>query len=82
MAAAKAVSKSRKNEKRRKSAVQEHVNGVKASQRSDEVRYGRPIGRGMQRGVHICQRSDEVRYGRLIRWGMQMGAHVFRGARK
>ena len=58
-AAAKAVSKSRENEKRRKPAAN-------ANQRSDKVRYGRPIGRGMKRGAHVCQRSDKVRYGRPI----------------
>ena len=42
------------------SQQQEHVNGVNAnqSQRSDEVKYGRQIWRGMQRGAHVCQRSD------------------------
>ena len=45
-------------------------------QRSDKVRYGRPIERGMQMGVHVCQRSDKVRYGRPIGRGMQMGVHV------
>ena len=58
------------------SQQQEHVNVVNANQRSDEVRYGRPIWRGMQMGAHVCQRSDEVKYGRPIWRGMQMGAHV------
>jgi hypothetical protein len=40
---------------------QENVNGVNANQRSDEVKYGRLIWRGMQRGAHVCQRSDKVR---------------------
>jgi hypothetical protein len=47
MAAAKAVSKSCEIEKKRKSTAR--VNGVNANQRSDEVRYGRPIEQGMQR---------------------------------
>ena len=49
----------------------EHAEG-----RSNEVRYGRPIWRGMQRDAHVCQRSDEVKNGRLIGRGMQRGAHV------
>jgi hypothetical protein len=48
------------------SQQQELVNGVNANQGSNEVKYGRPIWRGMQRGVHVCQRSEEVRYGRPI----------------
>jgi hypothetical protein len=48
------------------SQQQENVNGVNANQRSDKVRCGRPIGRGMQMGAHVCQVSDEVKYGRLI----------------
>ena len=40
------------------------------------MKYGRPIGRGMQRGVHVCQRSNKVKYGRPIGWGMQRDAHV------
>ena len=58
------------------SQQQVHVNGVNANQRSDKVKYGRPIGRGMQMGAHVCQRSDEVKYGRLIGRGMQRGTHV------
>ena len=45
-------------------------------QRSDEAKYGRLIGWGMQRDAHVCQRSDEVKYGRPIGQGMQWGAHV------
>jgi hypothetical protein len=40
------------------------------------VKYGRPIGQGMQRDPQVCQQSDEVKYGRPIRRGMQRGAHV------
>ena len=58
------------------SQQQEHVNSVNTNQRSDEVKYGRPIGRGMQRDAQVCQRSGEVKYGRPIRQGMQRGAHV------
>jgi hypothetical protein len=50
--------------------------GVHVCQRSDEVKYGRQIGRGMQRSMHVCQRSNEVKYGRPIGWGMQRDAHV------
>ena len=35
-------------------------------QRSDKVEYGRPIGRGMQRGAHVCQRSNMQRMVRII----------------
>ena len=35
-------------------------------QRSDKVKYGRPIGRGMQRGAHVCQRSNMQRMVRII----------------
>jgi hypothetical protein len=41
-AAAKAVSKSREI-KKNVSQQQEHVNGVNANQRSNKVKYGRPI---------------------------------------
>jgi len=58
------------------SQQQVHVNGLNANQRSDGVKYGRPIGRGMQMGAHVCQRSDKVRYGRPIGRGMQRGEHV------
>jgi len=58
------------------SQQQEHVNGVNANQRSDKVKNGRPIWRGMQRGVHVWQRSNKVRYGRWIWWGMRRGTHV------
>jgi hypothetical protein len=37
------------------SQQQEHVNGVSANQRNGEVKYGRPIWWGMQRGAHVCQ---------------------------
>jgi len=47
-AAAKAVSKSRENEKRCKSAARTRK-WRERQQRSNKVRYGRPIGRGMQR---------------------------------
>ena len=50
--------------------------GMHVCQRSDEVKYGRPIGQGMQRDPQVCQQSDEVKYGRPIRRGMQRGAHV------
>jgi hypothetical protein len=46
-------------------------------QRSDEVKYGRLIERGMQRDAHVCQRSGEVKNGRPIERGMQRGAHVY-----
>jgi hypothetical protein len=58
------------------SQQQEHVNSVNANQRSDEVKYDRPIGRGMQMGAHVYQRSYEVKYGRPIGRGMQRDAHV------
>jgi hypothetical protein len=58
------------------SQQQEHINGVNANQRSNKVRYGRPIGRGMQRGANANQRSDKVRYGRPIGRGMQRGANA------
>jgi hypothetical protein len=58
------------------SQQQEHVNGVNSNQQSDEVKYGRPIGWGMQRDAHVCQRSDEVKYSRPIGRGMQRDAHV------
>ncbi len=48
--------------------------GAHVCQRSDKVKYGRPIWRGMQRGAH--QRSNEVKYGRLVRRGMHWGMHV------
>jgi hypothetical protein len=48
--------------------------GVHVCQRSDEVKYGRRIGRGIQRDAHVCQRSNEVKYGRWIEGGMQRGA--------
>jgi len=50
--------------------------GMYVCQRSDEVKYGRLIERGMQRDAHVCQQSDEVKYGRPIGRGMQRGAHV------
>jgi len=50
--------------------------GMHVCQRSDEVKYGRPTGRGMQRDVHVCQRNNEVKYGRPTGRGMQRGAHV------
>ena len=40
-------------------------------QRSNKVRYGRPIGWSRQRDAHVCQRSDEVRYVRPIGRGIQ-----------
>jgi len=43
---------------------------------SNEVKYGRPIGQGMQMDAHVYQRSDEVKYGRPIGRDKQMGAHV------
>jgi len=58
------------------SQQQENVNGVNANQRSNKVRYGRPIGRGMQRGANANQRSDTVKYGRRIRRDMQRCSHV------
>ena len=58
------------------SQQQEHVNGVNANQRSDEVKYGRPIWWSMQRDAHVCERSNEVRYGRPIWWGVQRGLYV------
>ena len=92
MAAAKAVSKSRKNEKRHKSAARtcksrEHQSAERRSEirqtiqtghaeGCDEVKYDRPIGWGMQRDAHVCQRSDKVKYGRPIGRGMQRGTHV------
>jgi hypothetical protein len=30
------------------------------------VKYGKPIGRGMQRGAHVCQRSNIQRMARII----------------
>ena len=52
--------------------------GMYVCQRSDEVKNGRLIGRGMQRDAHVCQlqQSDEVKYGRPIGRGMQWGTHV------
>jgi len=50
--------------------------GAHVCQRSDKVKYGRPIGRSMQRDVHVCHQSDEVKYGRPIGQGMQKGMHV------
>jgi len=58
------------------SQQQEHVNGVNDNQRSDEVKYGRPICWSMQRDAHVCERSNEVRYGRPIWRGMQRGTYV------
>ncbi len=58
------------------SQQQENLNDVNANQRSNEVKYGKPIWRGMQRGAHVCQRSDEVRYGRPIGQGMQRDPQV------
>jgi len=58
------------------SQQQENVNGVKTNQRSDKLKYCRPIGRGMQRDAHVCQMSNKVKYGRAIGWGMQRGVHV------
>ncbi len=58
------------------SQQQENVNGLKANQRINEVKYGRPIRRGMQRDVHVCQKSNKVKYGRRIGWGMHRGAHI------
>ena len=50
--------------------------GAHVCQRSDIVRYGRPIWWGMQRGMHVCQRREEVKYGRPIWRGMHRDAHV------
>jgi hypothetical protein len=58
------------------SQQQEHVNGMNTNQRSNKMKYGRPIGRGMQRGAHVYQRSNEVKYGRPIGRGMQRDTHV------
>jgi hypothetical protein len=40
--------------------------GMHVCQRSDKVKYSRPIGWGMQRDMQVCQRSDKVKYGRPI----------------
>jgi hypothetical protein len=32
----------------------------------NEVKYGRPIGRGMQRDPHVCQRSNMQRMAHII----------------
>jgi hypothetical protein len=45
------------------SQQQEHVNGVNANQRSNEVKYCSRTWWGMQRGMHVCQRIDGVEYG-------------------
>jgi hypothetical protein len=50
--------------------------GMHVCQRSNEVKYSGPIGRGMQRDAQVCQRSDEVKYGRPIGWGMQRGTRL------
>ena len=42
------------------SQQQEHVNGINANQRSDEVKYGSRTCWGMQRGAHVCQRVNKV----------------------
>jgi len=46
------------------SQQQENINGMNANQRSNEVKNGRPIWRGMQRGAHVCQRSKGHAEGR------------------
>ena len=48
------------------SQQQEHVNGVNANQRSDEVKYSSQNWWGMQRGAHICQRSNMQRMVHII----------------
>ncbi len=51
------------------SQQQEHVNAVKPNQRSNKVKYCRPIGWGMQRGAHICQQRSAMQRGvRIMIW--------------